>query len=96
MPRSATECLPNYLLPRDLLTAAEYIPRQVIATYCHLLPLIATDCHLLPLIASLTAAECVPHQVVREYDEVSRLDAQKTTMLLAVKKKIKEATDDIT
>jgi len=50
----------------------------------------------LPLIASLTAAECVPHQVVREYDEVSRLDAQKTTMLLAVKKKIKEATDDIT
>ena len=60
------------------------------------LPLIATDCHLLPLIASLTAAECVPHQVVREYDEVSRLDAQKTTMLLAVKKKIKEATDDIT
>jgi len=35
-------------------------------------------------------------EVVREYDEVSRLDAQKTTMLLAVKKKIKEATDDIT
>ena len=33
--------------------------------------------------------------MVREYDEVSRLDAQKTTMLLAVKKKIKEATDDI-
>jgi hypothetical protein len=36
---SATECLPDclpdYLLPRDLLTAAEYIPRQVIATDCH-------------------------------------------------------------
>ena len=32
---SATECLPNYLLPRDLLTAAEYIPRQAIATDCH-------------------------------------------------------------
>ena len=50
----------------------------------------------MPLIASLTAADCIPRQVVREYDEVSRLDAQKTTMLLAVKKKIKEATDDIT
>ncbi len=35
-------------------------------------------------------------EVVREYDEVSRLDAQKTTLLLAVKKKIKDATDDIT
>lgn len=35
-------------------------------------------------------------EVVRAYDEVSRLDAQKTTQLLAVKKKIKDATDDIT
>ena len=50
----------------------------------------------MPLIASLSAADCIPRLVVREYDEVSRLDAQKTTMLLAVKKKIKEATDDIT
>lgn len=35
-------------------------------------------------------------EAVRLYDEVSRLDAQKTTLLLAVKKKIKDATDDIT
>lgn len=34
--------------------------------------------------------------VIREYDEVSRLDAQKTTLLLEVKNKIKEAGDDIT
>ena len=33
---------------------------------------------------------------VREYDEVSRLDAQKTTLLLEVKNKIKASQEDIT
>ena len=33
---------------------------------------------------------------VREFDEVSRLDPQKTTLLLEVKKKIKAAQEDIT
>jgi len=33
---------------------------------------------------------------VRAYDEVSRLSPQHTTLLLEVKKKIKDATDDIT
>lgn len=35
-------------------------------------------------------------EVVREYDEVSRLDGQKTTLLLEVKKKINTSVDDIT
>ena len=34
--------------------------------------------------------------VVREYDEVSRLDAQKTTLLLEIKNKIKDSQEDIT
>ena len=34
--------------------------------------------------------------VVRDYDEISKLDALKTTLLLQVKNKIKAATDDIT
>jgi len=34
--------------------------------------------------------------VVREYDEVSRLDAQKTTLLLEIKTKIKDSQEDIT
>jgi len=34
--------------------------------------------------------------VVREYDEVSRLDVQKTSLLLEIKKKIKDSTEDIT
>mmetsp|Transcript_837 Transcript_837/g.2307 ORF Transcript_837/g.2307 Transcript_837/m.2307 type:complete len:288 (-) Transcript_837:684-1547(-) len=50
--------------------------------------------------ALVTAYEAMDEEaftdVVREYDEVSRLDAQKTTLLLEVKKKIKAATDDIT
>lgn len=33
---------------------------------------------------------------VREYDEISRLDAQKTSLLLEAKTKIKESQDDIT
>jgi len=33
---------------------------------------------------------------VREYDEISRLDPQKTTLLLEVKNKIKASQDDIT
>ena len=35
-------------------------------------------------------------QVVREYDEVSRLDVQKTSLLLEIKKKMKDSTEDIT
>jgi len=33
---------------------------------------------------------------VKEYDEISRLDAQKTSLLLEIKKKIKASQDDIT
>jgi len=33
---------------------------------------------------------------VREYDEISRLDAQKTSLLLEVKNKIKEHAVDLT
>ena len=33
---------------------------------------------------------------VRQYDEVSRLDAQKTSLLLAIKTKIKDSQEDIT
>jgi len=33
---------------------------------------------------------------VREYDEISRLDSQKTTLLLEIKNKIKASQDDIT
>jgi len=33
---------------------------------------------------------------VREFDEVSRLDAQKTSLLLEAKNKIKESQEDIT
>jgi hypothetical protein len=32
---------------------------------------------------------------VRAYDEISRLDAQKTSLLLEVKKKLKEKVEDI-
>lgn len=34
--------------------------------------------------------------LVREYDEISRLDPQKTSLLLEVKNKIKAKVDDIT
>ena len=33
---------------------------------------------------------------VREFDEISRLDAQKTSLLLEIKNKIKESAVDIT
>ena len=36
------------------------------------------------------------HLQVREYDEVSRLEPQKTTLLLEAKTKIKESHEDIT
>lgn len=35
-------------------------------------------------------------ETVREYDEISRLDAQKTSLLLEVKNKIKASQEDIT
>jgi len=35
-------------------------------------------------------------EVIRGFDEVSRLDAQKTTLLLEVKNKIKQQEEDIT
>ena len=35
-------------------------------------------------------------QKVREYDEISRLDAQKTSLLLEVKNQIKNNVEDIT
>ena len=33
---------------------------------------------------------------VRDYDEISRLDPQKTSLLLEVKNKIKESQNDLT
>ena len=33
---------------------------------------------------------------VRDFDEIQRLDAQKTSLLLEIKKKIKESAVDIT
>ena len=54
-----------------------------------------------PLLGQLTkafeeVADEAFTEAVREYDEISRLDAQKTSLLLEAKKKIKASQNDIT